>query len=82
MTRHSACCPAVLISNFLCEKVHIDLWHVIDLENFWGKSHYIRINNAVCGSGMLIPDPGSRVKKIPDPGCGSKNVSTNPNKCF
>jgi hypothetical protein len=32
MTRHSACCPAVRIFNFLCKKLHIDLWHVIDVE--------------------------------------------------
>ncbi len=45
-----------------------------------------------CGSGMFIPDPnfslpnrGSRVKKIPDPGSdsASKNLSTfNPKNCF
>jgi hypothetical protein len=38
-----------------------------------------------CGSGMLIPDPRSRVKKIPDPGSrsASKNLSIfNPKNCF
>ncbi len=39
--------------------------------------------NQCCGFEMFIPDPGSeffhpgyRVKKIPDPGSGSKNLST------
>ncbi len=29
-----------------------------------------------CGSGMFIPDPGSRVKKITDLRSASKNIST------
>ncbi len=39
----------------------------------------------VAESGMFIPDPGHRVKKIPDPGFGSasKNFSIfNPINCF
>ncbi len=48
--------------------------------------------NQCCGSGMFIPDPnfsipgpGSRIKKIPDPGSGSasKNLSIfSPKNCF
>jgi hypothetical protein len=48
------------------------------------------MNLQCCGSGMFIPDPtffypGSRVKKIPDPGSGSasKNLNIfNPKNCF
>ncbi len=50
---------------------------------------HIRINQC-CGSGMFIPDPGSqffhpgsRAKKIPDPGSASKNLSIfNAKNCF
>jgi hypothetical protein len=51
-------------------------------QNFFEKKYHgrTRIENLgccqCCGSGMFIPDPGSRVKNIPDPRSEStsKNV--------
>ncbi len=49
------------------------------------RKKYLRIRNQYCGSGMFIPDPGSRIRFFPNffhPGSASKKLSILTQKWF